>query len=108
LVVILNEIGRNMTFTLGLIDSGRTIINEIVATNKARFALLVLVGTGLGLISQVDGPMSATSLEIGTDPSKSKVVIMQRPSREKIASNTMVTLEELDGGVYSCVLSENL
>jgi hypothetical protein len=39
LVIIVDEVGRNRTFALGLISSGHTILNKkIVAMNKAHGA----------------------------------------------------------------------
>jgi hypothetical protein len=99
LVIIVDDVGKNIPFAFGLVDISQEIKNDIIQKKKAKCALLVLVGAGLDMISM-------TELKLATNPRKAKVVLMQPPQKEKLERRGIV-LEQLEGGTFSRVLSDN-
>jgi hypothetical protein len=104
LVIIIDEVGKDIPFAFGHVDVGQEIINDIIQKKKAKRALLVLVGAGLDMISNQDG--STTQQRLGTDPRKPRMVLMQPPQKDKL-EGLGIRAEELEGGTYSRVLSDN-
>ena len=116
LVVVVDECGKSLHFTRGIIDTCRDIAGTLCATGsasgtdsdqrtatvlaRAERAKIVLVGTRLDTWSaSLD-----QRRDHGTDPSKFEVVHMVRPDLRKLPDR--ISADEL-GGWYSKILAGN-
>ena len=108
LIIIIDE-ATNRIFAEGMVDAVREFCAQFARTRVSGRVKLVLVGTGLDLLR-------AGGRAVGTDPSKSRVVTMGRPSLEQLASAASKQvngssekdfLYGIEKGTYSRILSSN-
>ena len=115
LVIIIDEIGKDPCLAHGLVDEVRNISCTINGRGLANKVMLVLVGTGLERLEYpyveaktLQGVLYRPSLaSVGTDPSKSQVVVLKRPNLEDRATVFGVPTKDIMDGTYSQVLATN-
>jgi hypothetical protein len=117
LIIILDEVGKNPDFALGLVDEVRNILITIQNRGLAKSTMLVLVGSGLdGFIADSSSDLPIVTREncqesfalqsFGTDPSKSDVIIIHGPTLDDRVIQG-VKLDDIMRGTYSHVLATN-
>jgi hypothetical protein len=107
LVLALDEGGKDLDFARGLVDGVRCIYADLALKGVAPTVMLCVSGSGLERVIDIDsshcgmGEMAA----LGTDPMKSNVIVLTRPSIDKLPK-TLVT-KAIQKGTYSRILSTN-
>jgi hypothetical protein len=117
LIIIFDEVGKNLDFTLGLVEEVRNILMNIQYKGLAEDAMLVLVGTGLdGLFDHTSPDFSIVTKTkfqdngarwpIWIGPSKEAVIIVRGPTLDNRVIQG-VKLDDIKRGTYSNILATN-
>ena len=103
ILCIVDEAGKDMDFVRGMVDSAESFFAKDVKRKLGKISL-VLCGTRLDSIN-----CTSSGSFIGSDPSKSLVVLMQTTSLDALAEQIDASLlNAVRSGIYSRILGTNV